>query len=94
MIKVVAKSIVKEDKIEEFKSLAEKLIAETRKETGCISYQLFQDINDEKVFAMIEEWESSDDLQNHINSEHYRKIVPQLANLRKNSEINKYKLVM
>lgn len=40
MLTVVAKSIVKKDKIEEFKKYADKIIEETRKEEGNISYYM------------------------------------------------------
>jgi len=49
MLKLVAKFIIKEDKIDEFKKYTEELVTETRKEKGCISYQLFQDVNDNKI---------------------------------------------
>ena len=40
MISVVAKNIVKDSKIGEFKSLADELIKETLKEKGCIEYSI------------------------------------------------------
>ena len=40
MLTVVAKAIVKEEKIEEFKKYADEIIKETRKEEGNISYNL------------------------------------------------------
>lgn len=94
MIKVVAKSIVKDDKIEEFKSYAEELASETRKEEGCISYQLFQDVNNSKILTFIEEWESLDSLQNHMKTKHFVEIVPKLDVMKEkdSSELNIYRL--
>lgn len=95
MIKVVAKSIVKSDQIETYKNSVRELIEKTRKEAGCISYQLFQDIKNAKVFTFIEEWESEDALNKHMSSKHFQEIVPKLAQLREqNSEINIYRLVL
>jgi quinol monooxygenase YgiN len=78
MLKLVAKFIVKEDKIEEFKKYAEELVTETRKENGCISYQLFQDINDSKILTFIEEWENQKSIDNHNNSKHITGLLPKL----------------
>lgn len=78
MLKLVAKFIVKEDKIEEFKKYSEELVAETRKENGCISYQLFQDINDSKILTFIEEWENQQSIDNHNNSKHITELLPKL----------------
>lgn len=45
VIKIVAKSVIKDDKIETFIQLTKELIEKSRQEQGCISYALFQDIN-------------------------------------------------
>lgn len=88
MIKVIAKLTIKEDMIELFKNSVTELIAETRKEAGCIQYQLFQDINNKKVLSFVEEWESMETLQMHMKSKHFLETVPKLAELEeKESEI-------
>ena len=43
MVKVVARNLVKKDKVDAFIELAKELVEETRKEEGCIKYELFQD---------------------------------------------------
>ena len=78
MLKLVAKFIIKEDKIDEFKKYTEELVTETRKEKGCISYQLFQDINDSKILTFIEEWENQKSIDNHNNSKHITELLPKL----------------
>ena len=45
MITIVAKLILKPGKKEDFKVLTEELRRESRKEKGCISYNLYEDIN-------------------------------------------------
>jgi len=78
MIKVVAKNFVQEGNFEEVISLYEELVELTRKEEGCISYELYRDSKDSNVIAMIEEWESREALERHLNSEHFTRIVPQV----------------
>jgi quinol monooxygenase YgiN len=95
MIKVVAKNYIKEDKIAEVLEAAKELVALTVKEEGCISYEMFQDIKDESVLTMIEEWDSMDALTKHMNSEHFKKIVPTIgAHAEKPGETNLYKKVI
>lgn len=92
MITIVAKHFVKEDKISDFLENAKKLVEITRKEQGCIKYQLYQDITDAKILTMIEEWEDKDALDRHSVSEHFTKIVPILVGLvEKQTEMNIYK---
>ncbi len=81
MIKVVAKTLVREGRVDSYKSLAGELVAETRKESGNISYTLNQDIKNNRLYAMIEAWEDQKSLDQHMASEHFRRIVPQLAEM-------------
>jgi quinol monooxygenase YgiN len=91
MIKVVAKKLVNEGKVEEVIKLYEELVRETRKEEGCIKYELYQDEKDPRVLAVIEEWESKDALEKHMNSEHFTRIVPMIGELaEKKKDMNIY----
>jgi quinol monooxygenase YgiN len=94
MITIVAKNTIKQGKEEEFKALAEKLINESRKEKGNVSYNLYQDVNNLKILTFIEEWENQDAINIHNNSKHFTSIVPQFAELKESQpEINLYKKV-
>ncbi|BCN31773.1 putative quinol monooxygenase [Anaeromicropila herbilytica] len=95
MIKVIAKNYIKKDKIEEVLQATKELIEATVKEEGCIKYEMYQDIKDESILTMMEEWESMDALKNHSNSEHYRRIVPIIGEYsEKAAETNLYKKVI
>lgn len=94
MIKVVAKSVIKKECLEKYNSLVTKLIEETRKEKGNISYELYQDINNPCILTFIEEWSDEESLNLHLQSIHFTTIVPKLDLLRENeSEINIYRLI-
>lgn len=82
MIIITAKCILKENKKEEFIRVAQEMIEETNKEDGCISYNLYEDINDENIVTFIEEWESREAIEGHNNSEHVKRIVPKFNELR------------
>ena len=47
-----------------------KLVIETRKEEGCIQYDLFEDNRNKGVFFIHEIWESNEDLHKHQVSDH------------------------
>ena len=47
------------------------MIEPTAKEKGCLSYDIFCDLEDKHVFSLIEEWETREDLDRHIQSERF-----------------------
>ena len=47
------------------------MIEPAGKEKGCLSYDVFCDIEGKKVFNLIEEWETREDLDRHIRSERF-----------------------
>ena len=44
------------------------MIESTGKERGCLSHHVFRDIEDENGFSLIDEWETREDLDQHIRS--------------------------
>ena len=47
------------------------MIEPTLQEKGCLSYQVFQDINDENVFSLIKEWETREDLDHLMRTDRF-----------------------
>ena len=94
MITIVVKSIIKQGKKDDYKILTEKLIRESRKEKGCISYNLYEDINNPNTLTFIEEWRNEEAIRLHNESKHFTSIVPKLSELREGKpESNLYKLI-
>ena len=79
MIKVVARTLVREEAIEAYHALAREIVALTNSEQGCISYTMNQSTGDKRLHAMIEAWEDMESLQAHMASEHFKRIVPQMG---------------
>jgi quinol monooxygenase YgiN len=90
MIKVVAKSKMMSDKIDVVMNLYEELVTATRKEDGCIIYELYQDATDASVLTMIEEWEDKDALDKHMKTEHFCRIVPMVGEFVLENGLNIY----
>jgi quinol monooxygenase YgiN len=70
---VVAIAETSADKAEELKSVCLGLIEPTRKENGCISYELYQDTVNPGKFTFIENWESKAHLDVHLKTPHMAK---------------------
>jgi quinol monooxygenase YgiN len=58
------------------------MIEPTLQKKGCLSYQVFQDIDDENVFSLIKEWETREDLEHHI----YRNLLKVFEVLKQEKE--------
>lgn len=48
------------------------LVEQTRKEKGCLNYDLHESMSDARHFVMYENWESDADLDAHSKSPHLR----------------------
>ena len=81
MIFVLAKAIPKDaeatEKISEF---AQDLIENSRKENGNIDYNLYYDIGDGSLL-FVEQWESKEILNAHLQTEHFLKFGGNIADL-------------
>lgn len=67
---IVAKILAKEEKRDLVKSELLKLIDTTRKEEGCINYDLHQDNENPNLFLFFENWMSRDLWQKHMKNVH------------------------
>ena len=93
MIKIVAKNTVSSENKSKFIEIANELIAKSRKESGCISYNLYESV-DGKYLTFIEEWKDEKAIESHNNSEHFKAIVPKLGELTsKDMDVTLYKEV-
>jgi len=67
---VIARLFIKRDSIAAFMRLANGMIEQTRKESGCIFYSLFQDVNDPGEFLFYEEYADQAALEIHQKSKY------------------------
>ena len=47
------------------------MIEPTAKEKGCLSYDVFRDMEDRNVFSLLEAWENREDLEHHLRSDRF-----------------------
>jgi quinol monooxygenase YgiN len=89
---VVAKNYVKPEKVQEFMDLCKNLVEATLKEEGCIEYGLYQELGNSGILTFLEEWKDEKNLDEHLNSNHFRKIFPLFSEyLEKETEVNVYR---
>ena len=96
MIKIVAKNFIKAEKVDEFILLAEQLVKDTRQnDSGCIKYQLLQDMKNPQVLTILEEWEDQEALNKHKEARHFKEAAAQFGDfLEKPGEVNLYKTLI
>jgi quinol monooxygenase YgiN len=70
MIYVIATLTIKPGSRQALEAPAAACIAETLKEKGCISYELFASLHDPEKLVFVEQWESREDLTAHSQTSH------------------------
>ena len=69
----------KPTELDKFLQHCDELIAETRKENGCLSYHLYQNTQQPNQVSFIELWQNQAVLDTHSASAHFTRIVPTLV---------------
>jgi quinol monooxygenase YgiN len=69
-MKVILRLTAKPDKIEELRRILMGLVAPTRDEAGCLSYEILQNCADPCEFTFVEEWGSAAALDAHWATPH------------------------
>ncbi|MCD9854673.1 antibiotic biosynthesis monooxygenase [Epilithonimonas sp. JDS] len=72
---------IKENYMMDGIELLKKLVIETRRENGCIQYDLFEDHRNKGVFFIHETWATSEDLHSHQVSDHMMKFREGISSL-------------
>ncbi|MFZ0641334.1 MAG: putative quinol monooxygenase [Candidatus Acidiferrales bacterium] len=91
---VIAHIFAKADEEQRLKTALLDLVAQTRKEKGCINYDLHQSQENACQFVMYENWESAADLDAHANSAHLREFGRNMSQfLQRPTQITKWNMV-
>jgi quinol monooxygenase YgiN len=95
MLHVVARIVALPGKEDEFKALAVNLVELSRKEAGCIKYELLQNQSDSTDFTFVEEWVSDAALDAHLATPHFLAAAAKLDGLVCAApDIRRYQLLM
>ncbi|MFN6962219.1 MAG: putative quinol monooxygenase [Pyrinomonadaceae bacterium] len=94
-IRVVARFAARPDRVEDVKRILSEMVGPTRREYGCITYELLQNAGDPTDFTFVEEWTSKPALDEHARSPHIQTGRAALEGLlQRDAEIAVYNLVI
>lgn len=79
MLTVIAENHFNEESIDKVKETIIKLIEQTKKEDGCIKYDIVQDTTNPGLLTMIENWDSLESLKKHGSNPDFLKMVKELG---------------
>jgi quinol monooxygenase YgiN len=79
MIRINAFLLVEntEDRAAAIKAAAE-LVELSRNDKGCVAYDIFASQTIDKHLMICETWKTQEELDAHMNSDHFKRIVPEL----------------
>ena len=87
---IVALFQFKENDLMDALELLKKLVFETRREEGCLQYDLIEDIQNKGTFFIVELWESEEHHHQHNGSDHLMNFRNQSASmLEKSAQVYK-----
>ena len=93
-IRVVAKVIAKPDSVIQVCSILSDLLEPTRRESGCICYELLQNRIDPTDFTFVEDWETDAAIDAHLTTNHISDALAKLPGLISGEpDIRRYRVV-
>ncbi len=75
MITFTLRLVIPPKKREEIIKTLRLLMGPTQVQSDCLKFQCYQDIEDENVLLLLEEWKTQSALERHIRSKDYRMLL-------------------
>lgn len=76
-VHIVARFIARPESVGELRTLLLGLLGSTRKESGCIRYELLHNTTDPTDFTFVEEWADDAAIDAHLETPHLKDAVVQ-----------------
>lgn len=51
------------------------MLEPARVERGCLSYRLYEDVEDRNAFILLEEWATQEDIKKHFHTDNHRRLM-------------------
>ncbi|CAN8065729.1 unnamed protein product [Agarophyton chilense] len=77
-INLIATLTIKPEFVKDVKKTFFKLVTESRKEDGNISYEPMQGVEKTNIIVVVETWKSKEDLQLHFDSKHHEDAMKEM----------------
>jgi quinol monooxygenase YgiN len=78
---ITAKLSIKPEKIKDFLIVAKEMIEKSNKESGCKSYQLYQDPYNSTMFIFVEAYKNQAAIDAHFASDYFKAFGPKISGL-------------
>lgn len=75
MVRSTIRMVIPLEKQSEALEILGSTLEQTQFETGCVSCRLYRGVEDARTIMLEELWMSDEDVQHHLRSEKYRKIL-------------------
>ena len=75
MILATLKMLVRPERRSDLLETMRGMLEPARVERGCISYRLYEDVEDRNTFVLVEEWATRKDLESHIRTDNQRRLL-------------------
>lgn len=85
-VRVLAKLAIEPEQIEKVVNAFKLLMNETRKETGCLQYDLHQEVHDPATLIIFERWKTEAALEGHLKTIHFSSCFNNVGDLIKYNE--------
>ncbi|MDH4301871.1 MAG: antibiotic biosynthesis monooxygenase [Nitrospira sp.] len=93
-LRVIARATAKPDHVIQVREILSALVEPTRREHGCLSYQLLENEADPTDFAFVEQWASAEAEQAHFTTPHVLSALQRLAGLLASGpQIDRYRVM-
>ena len=74
-ILVTLRMIVRPERRRDLLETMRGMLEPARVERGCLSYRLYEDIENRNAVVLVEEWKTQKDLESHIRTENQRRLL-------------------
>jgi quinol monooxygenase YgiN len=88
-LRVIVRIKARPDKVNELLSVLSSLVEPTRKEVGCLNYELMQH-NEDPTDLTLAEWQNENALESHIATKHFKDAMTKLPNPFRRTGYSKY----
>ncbi|OAT18260.1 putative quinol monooxygenase [Proteus myxofaciens] len=77
-VRIVATMVAKEQYKDTVCNALKAVVTPSREEAGNTSYELHQDVSHDDTYVFFEVWKSQQAVDEHNNSEHFKKLLSQI----------------
>ena len=75
MILATLKMLVRPERRSDLLETLRGMLEPARVERGCLSYRLYEDVENSDAFILLEEWATQEDLERHVAKDNQRRIL-------------------